>query len=68
LAECTDVSHPWHRKASSAAQYHRARRRRQLSHARAALPPTAPAAFSELQLMRHDETKEQTEEISQHKR
>ncbi|BAS97133.1 Os06g0263801, partial [Oryza sativa Japonica Group] len=44
FAECTDVSHPWHRNASSAAQYHLARRRRQPSHARADLAPTAPAA------------------------
>nr|ACL54649.1 unknown [Zea mays] len=52
FAECTEASQPWHRKASSAAQYHRARRLRQLSQARAALPPTAPAACLELLMCR----------------
>lgn len=39
------VSHDWQRKASSAAQYHRARLRTQLSQALAVFPPTAFAMF-----------------------
>lgn len=45
LAEWTEESHDWHKKASSAAQYHLARFLMQLSHALAVLPPTALAKF-----------------------
>jgi hypothetical protein len=46
------VSQPWHRNASSAAQYHLARRRRHPSHARAALLPITPsAAFAVAELL-----------------
>lgn len=44
LAEWTRESHDWQRKASSAAQYQRARFLMQLSQARAVLPPAALAA------------------------
>jgi hypothetical protein len=51
FAECTDVSQLWHRNASSAAQYHRARRRRHPSHARAALLPTAAPEATAAELL-----------------
>lgn len=43
LAEWTAESQDWQRKASSAAQYQRARLRTQLSQALAVFPPTALA-------------------------
>lgn len=43
MAEWTDTSQAWQRKASSASQNHRARRRRQPSQGRAVLAPTALA-------------------------
>lgn len=47
LAECTEESHAWQRKASSAAQYHRALFFMQLSQALAVFAPTTLAAAAE---------------------
>lgn len=45
FAKCMERSQDWHKKASSAAQNHRARLHTQPSHALAVLPPMALACF-----------------------
>lgn len=57
LAEWTEPSQPLQRKASSEAQYQRARLLKQLSQALAVLAPTALAALVSV-IMKDEESKE----------